>query len=90
MNQDLMQDVYETLQGVREIPVTGVENAFCEGSVCEQSYNEMLAAYERLLRRLGENNEDADVEIIINSLRTITNELCARMYRYGALFGEWE
>lgn len=87
MNQDLMQDVYDTLQGLREVPVEGVENAFCEGSVCEQRYNEMLAAYERLLRRLGEHKEDSDVECIINSLRTITHELCAQMYRYGAEFG---
>lgn len=90
MNQDLMQDVYDTLQGLREVPAAGVENAFCEGSVCEQSYSEMLAAYERLLRRLGEHKEDPDVECIINSLRTITNELCARMYRYGAEFGNRE
>lgn len=46
-----------------------------------------MDAYSRICARLGQENEDTDVEIIINSLLSIQKELCFKMYEYGAKFG---
>lgn len=86
----LAEEVYFTLQGESCEPIPGVEDAFAEGSVCDKCYSEMLGAYARLCDRLGVPDEDEDVEIIIDSLRTITDELCYRMFFYGAQFGKQE
>lgn len=83
----LAEEVYFTLQGESCEPLPGVENAFADGTVCDRCYSEMLQAYARLRDRLGVQDEDADVETIINSLRTITDELCYRMFAYGAQLG---
>ena len=81
---EFAEAVYWSVQGLLEEPVEGVESAFCDGSVCEAAYEQMLEAYERLRQRLQVENEDADVECIINALQTITKELCLRMFEYGA------
>lgn len=80
------EEVYFTLLGESCEPVPGVENAFADGSVCDRCYNEMLDAYARLRDRLGVQDEDADVEIIINTLRKITDELCHQMFFYGTKY----
>ena len=46
----------------------------------------MLEAYQRLCERLGVQDEDDDVEIIINSLLNIQRETAYHMYYYGAKF----
>ncbi len=84
------EEVYFTLLGEACEPVPGVENAFADGSVCDKCYSEMLDAYARIRDRLGAQEEDADVEIIINSLRRITDEMCYRMFYYGAQLGSKE
>ena len=68
----------------------GVENAFSGDSYCIKRYGHMLRAYERLCERLGTGEDDADVEVIINAFMDIQQELCYRMYRYGAQFGMGE
>lgn len=60
---------------------------FEEGKECELKYGETLNAYSRLCERLGVKNEDADVGVIIHSLINICDNLCYRMYEYGAKFG---
>ena len=70
-----------------EEPVTGVENAFEDGTLCDNCYERMLQAYDRLRQRLRIENEDPDVETIITAMQTIMKELCFRMYQYGAEFG---
>ena len=77
---DIGELVYESLIGELVIPLRNVPNAFEEGSVCERNYQEMLDAYARLRDRLGVVDEDSDVEIIIDSLRTIQRELCLKMF----------
>ena len=78
--------VYDSLQGNLVFPVPGVENAFAPGSQCEQDYAEILEAYGRLCKRLGQQEEDPDVEIIINHFFAIQKSLCLKMYAYGAKF----
>lgn len=77
--------VYYTLQGELCEPVPGVEDAFEDGKFCAQWYQDMLDAYERICHRLGEQ-EDADGEIMINSLLRIQKELCMKMFEYGRRF----
>ena len=50
----------------------------------------MLDAYGRLCHRLGEKEEDADAEIMIDSLLRIQKELCLRMFEYGTAFASGE
>lgn len=82
------EDVYMTLNGfyVGRDAVPGVQNAFSVGSYCEQRYASLAEARDRLLVRLGVPEEDEDIEIILVESMRITDELCRKMYEYGALF----
>ena len=39
---DFMEEIYWSVQGLMEEPVTGVENAFEEGTLCDNCYERML------------------------------------------------
>ena len=80
----LAQDVYDSLCGelLPEYRVPWVENAFREGGFCAEKYAEVYDARLRLGARLG-TEEDADVEIIIDSLLAIQRHLCLAMFQYG-------
>ena len=86
MDRGCAEYVYYTLLGEAEegFCVPGVENLFEEGSACDRAYEQMLAAYARLRERLGIENEDADVEQIINALRTIERIVSMKMFECGA------
>ena len=90
MSINKMEWAYETMacHVVKDYRMPGVENAFAEGSYCLARYNDAMDAYERLRNRMGVVDEDNDVEIIISAFEDIQQELCYRMYRYGAMFGE--
>lgn len=92
MEDQFPEAVYDTLRGVRITGerVPGVENLFAPGTECERLYGQMLDAYQRLLLRLGAEDEDPDVEIVISSLMRIEGRVSRRMYEYGALFGKKE
>lgn len=77
--------IYETLRGnlCAEYAVPGVEDAFTDGSFCAGKYEEMTSAYMRLLDRLGVEDEDADVEIIINALTDIQDHIAREMFFLG-------
>ena len=79
------EDIYYTLLGefIDGAGVPGVENLFAPGSACDQNYNRMLCAYERLCRRLNRRDDDPDVEIIINSLLENQRMIALKMYEYG-------
>ncbi len=89
MKNAFITDVYNTLQGQLQpaYQISGVENAFAPGEKCDLLYSRVYDAQRRLERRLGAQEYDADVEIIIDSLTQIQKELCYRMYCYGAKFG---
>ncbi len=74
--------IYETMTGMREKEycVPFVEDAFAEGSVCDKWYEEMRQAYERICDRLGVQNEDKDLDIMVQSMEKIQKELCRRIY----------
>lgn len=89
-NDEFIKSVYDTLCGylVEEAQVPEVENIYAEGKACMNWYAEVLDAYGRLCDRLGVREEDENVEIIIDSFRSICRQTGYHMYRYGALFGE--
>ena len=92
MRKDFMEWAYETLVcGVEDgYQMPGVACAFSDNAYCLKRYAVALDAYERLCQRLGVQDEDEDVEIIIRAFMDIERELCFRMYRYGAEFGMGE
>jgi hypothetical protein len=81
--------VYETLMGelIEEYQVPGIENMFQCGSKCELLYQDMRQAYNRLLDRLGIEDDDKDVEQIICDLNDIQKLVSLRMYEIGTLIG---
>ena len=81
--------IYYTLAGElqEQARIPGVENLFGSGSPCANAYADMLDAYARLCDRLGEEDEDEDIEIIISSLRFIEKEMATKMFRYGMKYG---
>ena len=89
MQQSFMERVYESMTDEisDEYMVPGVEYAVEEGSYCMNLYGEAYDAYRRLRLRLNAGEYDPDVEIIFHSFSQIQEELCYRMYRYGAQFG---
>ncbi len=90
MDRMFAERVYQSLIGLLVTPIPGVKDAFAEGMPCEQWYSEMLEAYARLRERLGVEDEDCDVEIMIQSFLSIQKELCIQMYRYGCCFREMQ
>lgn len=89
MENKFILEVNNTLQGQLKsaYQIPQVENAFATGSKCEQLYSQVYDAERRLEQRLGVHGYDKDVEAIIDALLEIQEELCCRMYCYGAKFG---
>ena len=90
MEDTTAERIYETLSGLltEEYRIPGVVNAFDEGKPCAALYEDVMEAYGRLCGRLGAEEEDGDVEIIIDSLLRITRILCLEMYAYGVRFAK--
>ena len=87
MNIQFADMIYDLLTGECDPgpndPV--VENMFAKGRACEELYNNVYEANLRLCERLGVQ-EDADVELIINSLLRISKLLGRKMFHYGAKY----
>ena len=84
---DFVDTVYNMLIG-EHTPMIGdpiVENMFAEGRTCEQLYNDVYEANLRICQRLN-TQEDADVELIINSLLRISKILSTKMFDYGVKY----
>lgn len=92
MENERMEDIYYTLIGVmqEEFCVPGVENLFAEGGECERLYAQVMEAYEHLRRRLGVEDEDADVETIVNSMMSIERIVAMKMFECGMKFSNKE
>ena len=90
MHESFVKQVFDTLNGQYGSTggVPGVENAFAPGGRCLQLYGDALDAYERLCDRLGQKDDDADVEVIFNAFLDIIEIMATKMYHYGAKFGE--
>ena len=89
MEQDIGLQVYDSLMGqlLPEYALDWVEEIFIPGNACYDEYAQMLEAYQRVCRRLGNTEEDADLEIIVNSLLAHGKELALAMFRCGMRYG---
>lgn len=89
MTSKLENDIYATLIGVidRKHRVPGVENAFAPGEYCDRMYEKMLDYRERLLLRLGVE-EDEDIEGMLVCMNSIEVALCTKMFEYGVKFAD--
>lgn len=81
--------VYGTLTGMidQEYRVPGVENMFDDGFECTLLYEKMRYAYDRVLERLGLEDDDTDIEEMICLMDKMQKLLCLRMYEIGMLIG---
>ena len=86
------ENVYETLIGSfgEEYGIPGVKNAYADGSLCNELYQQIYWANCRLCDRLGQDENDPDVELIINNFLQINRILCLEMYHYGQRYGYHE
>ena len=84
MHVDYAQGVYDTLcgQAEQDACIPGVENAFARGCVCDRSYEAAVEAKNRILMRLGVD-EDPDVDRIFGELMYIARQLSLKMFAYG-------
>ena len=82
------ETVFETLTDSlnEEYKIPEVENAFAPKTVCNELYRQIYHANCRLCQRLGQIDDDPDVELIINNFMEINRILCFEMYRYGKIY----
>ena len=89
MTDEQIEAIYDTLTGEMcdAYRVPGVENLFSESGECMACYGRFLEAYGRLCSRLGVEDEDADVEIIVNAFMDMERIISFRMFHYGMIYG---
>ena len=89
MKDSMIEEIYYTLIGqmVPEYQVPGVADAFAPDSLCDEAWNTLTAARDRLLERLRVPEEDADLEILMDQYALIQKDLCLRMFRLGFAMG---
>ncbi len=83
--ESIAQRVYESIMGetAPRIRLDWVEPMFLPGMPLYQAYADMRGAYDHLLERLNEVDEDRDVEQIIDSLLDYGQILAMEMFEYG-------
>ena len=88
----LAEQVYDCLLGqiVSEKALDWVENIYTDGSEYDRNYAAVLAAYARLCNRLGVDEEDTDVEIIINALLKNEQIVALKMFESGICYAKSE
>ena len=79
------ENIYDTMSGLllESYAVPEIENLFLEGGYCDREYDRMRSAYERLCRRLGEQDEDEGLNIMVDALENIQKVMCKAMYELG-------
>ena len=88
MDEKRKQLIYELMTGLYDLEQVQfpesklVENEYKDGKPCSELYSRVYDANVRLCERLGVE-EDADVDIIIDSMNEITRILAMKMYDYG-------
>ena len=85
---DIAEVVYECLMGFREPEccLSWVEEIFVPGHPCHEEYDQMRLAYDRLLERLQETDEDHDAEEMINALLKHGKIIALEMFRCGRTY----
>ena len=86
----LAEHVYDCLLGqfVSEKALDWVENIYTDGSEYDRNYSAVLDAYERLCQRLGADEEDRDVEVIINAMLANEQIVALKMFELGMYYAK--
>ena len=86
--EEIATRVYESATAVLipDLRLPWVENEMQEGKEFYHNYGAMLDAYERLRERLGVEDADDDVEIIINALLCNEELMSKKMFCYGVAY----
>ena len=85
--------VYELMSGDYDLENYPIEeslliaNEFEDGAFCEQIYQEVCMARQRLYSRMG-ISRDEDMEQIVADMLLICRHLAMKMYDYGEKFAE--
>jgi hypothetical protein len=85
MDKEKFESIYHTMCGLvwQEYAEQGVEDIFCDGSVCSSAYEEISYACERLRKRLHVKDEDRDIDTILYNYEKINREIARKMLEYG-------
>ena len=88
MTDTEIQEILLALQGQLVINPwkNSVPNIFAKGMPCSQLYEEVYDANCRLCKRLGDVDDDPDVELIINALLQIADIQACETFRCGMKF----
>jgi len=84
-NDPIEVQVFDSLMGFLrpEYALDWVKPIFVPGHPCYDSHEEMREAYDHLLDRLGLQDEDEDVEIMLSCLSDHTRILALEMFQCG-------
>ena len=85
ITSDIAKTVYDSLLGhlIPGYALPWVETIFVPEHPCYEEYCKMHRAYERLLTRIGETDEDRDAEVMIDALLQHGKIAALEMFHYG-------
>ena len=92
MDENEIENIYLTMQGdfPNSPPEEQVVNLYADGNVCDILYGEMFDAKLRVMEKLGNMDEDSDLEEMIYVLTQIARVEAFEMFRYGWKLGRKE
>jgi len=87
----IAEEVYNSLLGITAEPyrLPWVNSIFKPDEECFQAYQSMLDAYQRLLIRLQQENDDSDLETMVEAMLTYSKEAGLKMFEYGMLYQKY-
>ena len=85
---DLAEEVYNSLLGItaEEYRLPWVDSIFLPDKECFKAYQAMLDAYQRLLLRLNQQEDDSDLEDMVNSMLDYSRAAGLKMFEYGMIY----
>lgn len=85
---NIQEAVYDSLMGqlIPEASLPWVEPIFVPEHPCYEEYSKMREAYDRLLTRLEETDEDRDAEAMIDALLSHGRIIALKMFEYGRVY----
>ena len=84
-----MKQRYEFLYGTvtgtlrSEYMLPGIRNEYAPGGACFEAMADIFSARDRIKERLGVEDVDDDLELMLDSFAHIENVLCEKMFFYG-------
>ena len=85
---DIAEEVYNSLLGITsdEYRLPWVHSIFLPGTECFHAYQTMFDAYQRLLLRLNQEDDDPDLEAMVNSMLDYSRAAGLKMFECGMIY----